>query len=67
MAKLSAFADEVTDDFLEQLKYLDSEGVGFIEPRFINKKNIMDLTKNELNHEYPVYGTRCKSVTVPPL
>ena len=49
MAKLSAFADEVTDDFLEQVKYLHSEGVGFIEPRFINKKNIMDLTKDQLD------------------
>jgi 3-dehydroshikimate dehydratase len=49
MAKLSAFADEVTDDFLEQVKYLAAERVSFIEPRFINKKNIMDLTKNELN------------------
>ena len=49
MAKLSAFADEVTDVFLEQVEYLAAERVGFIEPRFINKKNIMDLTKNELN------------------
>jgi sugar phosphate isomerase/epimerase len=48
MAKLSAFADEVTDDFLEQVKYLAGEGVGYIEPRFINKKNIMDLTKGQL-------------------
>jgi 3-dehydroshikimate dehydratase len=49
MAKLSAFADEVTDDFLEQVKYLAGERVGYIEPRFINKKNIMDLTKDDLN------------------
>jgi sugar phosphate isomerase/epimerase len=49
MAKLSAFADEVTDDFLEQVKYLVGEHVGYIEPRFIDKKNIMDLTKNELS------------------
>jgi len=49
MAKLSAFADEVTDNFLEQVKYLAGESVGYIEPRFINKKNIMDLTKDELN------------------
>lgn len=49
MAKLSAFADEVTDDFLEQVKYLAGEGVGYIEPRFINKKNIMDLTKDDLS------------------
>ncbi len=49
MAKLSAFADEVTDDFVEQVKYLAGESVGYIEPRFINKKNIMDLTQNELS------------------
>ena len=49
MAKLSAFADEVTDDFSEQAKYLVKENVGYIEPRFINRKNIMDLNKNELN------------------
>jgi 3-dehydroshikimate dehydratase len=49
MAKLSAFADEVTDDFLEQVKYLASEKVGYIEPRFVDKKNIMDLTNNELD------------------
>ena len=49
MAKLSAFADEVTDDFLGQVKYLSKENVGYIEPRFINKKNIMDLNKRQLN------------------
>jgi sugar phosphate isomerase/epimerase len=49
MAKLSAFADEVTEDFSEQVRYLENEGVGYIEPRFIDKKNIMDLTKDELN------------------
>jgi len=49
MAKLSAFADEVTDSFLEQVKYLAGEHVGYIEPRFVDKKNLMDLTKNELN------------------
>ena len=48
MAKLSAFADEVADDFLQQVKYLEGEGVGYIEPRFINKKNVMDLTRSQL-------------------
>ena len=48
MAKLSAFADEVTEDFLAQVEYLAGEKVGHIEPRFVNKKNIMDLTKGEL-------------------
>ena len=49
MAKLSAFADEVTENFPEQVKYLVREGVGYIEPRFINGKNIMDLSRQELN------------------
>jgi sugar phosphate isomerase/epimerase len=49
MAKLSAFADEVTEDFLGQVEFLAGEKVGHIEPRFINKKNIMDLTKGELS------------------
>lgn len=48
MAKLSAFADEVTDDFLGQVRYLASENVPYIEPRFINAKNIMDLSGDEL-------------------
>jgi len=49
MAKISAFADEVTEGFLEQVKYLEGQHVGHIEPRFINKKNIMDLNKDELS------------------
>ena len=49
MAKLSAFADEVVDDFSEQVKYLAGERVGYIEPRFISKANIMDLAKDKLN------------------
>ena len=49
MAKLSAFADEVTDDFLGQVKYLAAERVGYIEIRFVNKKNVMDLADDELN------------------
>ena len=49
MAKLSAFADEVTDDFLQQVKYLARENVGYIEPRFVNKKNLMDLSQPELD------------------
>ena len=48
MAKLSAFADEVTEDFHGQVEYLSSEKINYIEPRFIDKKNIMDLTKSEL-------------------
>ena len=49
MAKLSAFADEVTDDFLGQVEYLAKEGVGYIEPRFVGGKNLMDLSRGELD------------------
>jgi sugar phosphate isomerase/epimerase len=49
MAKLSAFADEVTEDFRAQVEFLVKEKVGYIEPRFINRKNIMDLNKAELD------------------
>lgn len=48
MAKLSAFADEVTEDFRGQVEFLANEKVGYIEPRFINRKNIMDLNQSEL-------------------
>jgi len=48
MAKLSAFADEVTEDFRGQVEFLAKEKVGYIEPRFIDKKNIMDLNQGEL-------------------
>ncbi len=68
MAKLSAFADEVTDDFLGQVKYLDSEQVVYIEPRFVNKKNIMDLTKDELNEAKKMitdYGLKVSAVGSP--
>ncbi|MDI9431347.1 MAG: sugar phosphate isomerase/epimerase family protein [Sedimentisphaerales bacterium] len=49
MAKLSAFADEVTEDFRSQVEFLAKERVGYIEPRFINRKNIMDLNRSELD------------------
>jgi 3-dehydroshikimate dehydratase len=48
MAELSAFADEVTDDLLGQVKYLVSEKIGHIELRFLNKKSVIDLGKDEL-------------------
>jgi sugar phosphate isomerase/epimerase len=45
---LSAFADEVVDDFRGQVEFLAQEKVGFIEPRFVDKKNLMDLNRQEL-------------------
>ena len=49
MAKLSVFADEVTEDFPGQVQYLVRQNVPCIELRFINQKNIMDLTEPELS------------------
>lgn len=68
MAKLSAFADEVTEDFHGQVKYLAKERIGYIEPRFINKKNIMDLTKSELKqakHMIDDYGLKLSAIGSP--
>ncbi len=49
MAKfiLSAFADEYSSDFDTQLNMLNENGVGCIEPRNINGKNISELTDSE--------------------
>ena len=49
MARLSAFADEVTEDFRGQVEFLAKEKVGYIEPRFVNRKNLMDLDPKELD------------------
>lgn len=56
MAKLSAFADEVTESFRGQVEYLVREKVGTIEPRFIDKKNIMDLNQGELKEAKAMIG-----------
>ena len=48
MAQLSAFADEVSESFLTQVQFLNEQNIKFIEPRFINKQNIMQLDKNAL-------------------
>lgn len=48
MIKFSAFADEVSTDFREQLRFMQSQQVPYIELRFVNKKNSLDLTKDEL-------------------
>ena len=49
MAKilLSAFADEYNKNIDLQIKMLTERGIGFIEPRFVNEKNIADLTEKE--------------------
>lgn len=44
----SAFADEAADDLDGQIAALKRNGIGYIEPRFIDKKGILTLTENEL-------------------
>jgi len=68
MAKLSAFGDEVVEDFPGQVKYLAGEKVRFIEPRFLNRKNIMDLTKDELKEARKIlrdYGLKVSAIGSP--
>jgi sugar phosphate isomerase/epimerase len=48
MVKFSAFADEVSSDFEEQLAFLNTQQVGNIEIRSLYGKNILDLSKGEL-------------------
>jgi len=45
---LSAFSDEYADDFSEQLDAMNRFGIGYIELRFVNKKNVAALTKEEV-------------------
>ena len=50
MAKFffSAFADEAADDLDGQIAALKRNGIGYIEPRFVDKKGILTLTEQEL-------------------
>lgn len=48
MVQFSAFADEVCDDFKGQVEFLNSQNIRNIEIRFVNQKNIMDLSVAEL-------------------
>ena len=41
---LSAFADEVSPVFDEQLKYLKKQNIDYIEPRNIDGTNVSSLT-----------------------
>ena len=44
----SAFADEAADDLKGQIAALKRNGIGYIEPRFVDKKGILALTEDEL-------------------
>lgn len=46
--KLSAFADEYSSEFDKQLEYLKENNIEYIELRFLDGKNIADLTEDEV-------------------
>lgn len=48
MVKISAFADEAATDFKEQLEFLQSSNIGWIEIRFVDGENIVDLSDEKL-------------------
>ena len=50
MAKfiLSAFADEAGDSLAAQIAALQRNGIGYIEPRAVDKKNVIKKTDDEL-------------------
>jgi 3-dehydroshikimate dehydratase len=63
MIKFSAFADEVSDDFEEQVAFLVSEHISNIEIRSLNHKNIMELNKLELIEARQLLGDNGISVS----
>lgn len=65
---LSAFADEYNPNPKLHLSFLKSEGVSYIEPRFIGDKNVADLSEKEAR-EYAgmldSYGIRASAIGSP--
>ena len=70
MAKLiwSAFSDEYSQDLIEQCKALNGYGIGYMEARGVNDKNISALTKEELSDMKKVladYGIKVSAIGSP--
>ena len=53
---LCAFADEADSDIYGQIKALNRNGVGLIEVRGINGKNISDMTLSEVKEANKLYN-----------
>jgi len=47
MVTISAFADEVSMNMEEQFMFLSSNGISSVELRFMEGKNIVNLTRKE--------------------
>lgn len=68
MIKISAFADEVSAGFTEQLEFLSANGIGYLELRFIDGINIVDVDRNKwiyLKHLIDDYHIRVSAVASP--
>ena len=46
---ISAFADEISPDHIEQLDVLTACGVRYVELRSIHKTNVLDLTTEQID------------------
>ena len=65
---LSAFADEYCDSFEEQLKALNRFGIGYIEIRHVDGKNISVLTETEVKEakaKLDFFGIKASAVGSP--
>ena len=70
MAKLilSAFADEYSSNFIEQLKALNGFGINYIEVRGVDGKNVSTLTASEVKDaklKLNDYGIKVSSIGSP--
>ena len=70
MAKyiLSAFADEVTSVFEDQLKYVNKQGIGYIELRNLDGTNVSSLTIEDAKKYKALmdkYGVKASAIGSP--
>ncbi|MCL2815738.1 MAG: sugar phosphate isomerase/epimerase, partial [Oscillospiraceae bacterium] len=66
--KLSGFADEIDDNFENQLKGLKENGIEYIEVRGVNQKSVSALDKQELGEAVKLldmYGIRASAIGSP--
>ena len=65
---LSAFADEYAENFKEQLEGMSSLGIGYIELRGVNGKNVSTLSRDEVKEAKNMldcYGIKVSSIGSP--
>lgn len=64
----SAFADEISTDFEKQLFFLKENNINFIELRFVDSKNIIDLNEfeiKEVRSKLEFYGIGVSAIASP--